>query len=157
MENDITDVLDLVFAEETDYFGKKTVVELAPGGSSIKVTNENKRNYVNALAPHKMTNAIREQIDAFLGGFWDVVSRDLVSFFTDHELELLICGLPEIDVKDLKSNTEYHGLTAATPVVQWFWEGVKELGAQDLAQLVQFITGTSKFPLEGFKALQGVH
>jgi hypothetical protein len=59
LENDITDVLDLVFAEETDYFGKKTVVELAPGGSSIKVTNENKRDYVNALARHKLTNAIR--------------------------------------------------------------------------------------------------
>jgi hypothetical protein len=92
-----------------------------------------------------------------LGGFWDVISRDLLSFVTDRELKLLICGLPEIDVKDLKSNTKNHGLTAATPVVQWFWEGVKELGAQDLDQSVQFITGTSKVPLEGFKALQGVH
>lgn len=29
--------------------------------------------------------------------------------FTDHELELLISGLPEIDVDDLRANTEYTG------------------------------------------------
>lgn len=33
---------------------------------------------------------------------------------------------------------------------------VSELDKQDLAQLLQFVTGTSKVPLEGFKALQGV-
>ena len=49
------------------------------------------------------------------------------------------------------------GYTAASQVVQWFWECVRELDKQDLALLVQFVTGTSKVPLEGFKALQGVH
>lgn len=29
--------------------------------------------------------------------------------FTDHELELLISGLPEIDVDDLRANTDYTG------------------------------------------------
>ena len=37
LENDITDVLDLTFAEETDYFGRKSVVELRAGGKDIKV------------------------------------------------------------------------------------------------------------------------
>lgn len=31
------------------------------------------------------------------------------SMFNDHELELLISGLPEIDVADLRKNTEYTG------------------------------------------------
>ena len=34
--NDITDVLDLTFTEETDYFGKKELVELKPGGQNLK-------------------------------------------------------------------------------------------------------------------------
>ncbi|KAL4856977.1 E3 ubiquitin-protein ligase UPL1 [Chlorella vulgaris] len=157
LENDITDVLDLVFAEETDYFGRKSVVELRPGGKDIKVTNDNKGEYVNAVARHRMTTAIRPQIDAFLKGFWEIVPRKLISLFNDHELELLICGLPEIDVDDLRANTEYTGYTAASPVVQWFWELVREMDKQDLALLVQFVTGTSKVPLDGFKALQGVH
>ena len=37
LENDINDVLDLTFTEEVDYFGAVEMVELKPGGSSIKV------------------------------------------------------------------------------------------------------------------------
>lgn len=80
--------------------------------------------------------------------------QDLISIFNDHELELLISGLPEIDVEDLRNNTEYSGYTAASPVIQWFWEIVRGLDKEDLALLVQFVTGTSRVPLEGFKALQ---
>ena len=74
--------------------------------------------------------------------------------FNDHELELLISGLPEIDVDDLRGNTEYTGYTPAAKQIQWFWQVVAELSKEDLALLVQFVTGTSKVPLEGFKALQ---
>lgn len=157
LENDIEDVLDLVFAEETDFFGQRSMVELKPGGAAIRVTDANKKEYVNLVARHRMTTAIKEQIRAFLEGFWDVVPRELISMFSDHELELLISGLPEIDVDDLRRNTEYSGLSAASPVVRWFWEVVEGLDKQDLALLVQFVTGTSKVPLEGFAALQGVH
>ena len=80
--------------------------------------------------------------------------QDLISIFNDHELELLISGLPEIDVDDLRRNTEYSGYTAASRTVQWFWETVQGLDKEDLALLVQFVTGTSKVPLDGFKALQ---
>jgi E3 ubiquitin-protein ligase HUWE1 len=157
LENDITDVLDLTFAEETDYFGRKSVVELKPGGKDIKVTNDNKREYVNLVARHRMTTAIRGQIEAFLKGFWEIVPRKLISIFNDHELELLISGLPEIDVDDLRAHTDYQGYTAASPVVRYFWEVVREMDKQELAQLVQFVTGTSKVPLGGFATLQGVH
>ena len=80
--------------------------------------------------------------------------QDVINMFNDHELELLISGLPEIDVDDLRANTEYTGYTPAAKQVQWFWELVAALSKEDLALLVQFVTGTSKVPLEGFKALQ---
>ena len=80
--------------------------------------------------------------------------QDLINMFNDHELELLISGLPEIDVDDLRANTEYTGYTPAAKQIQWFWELVSALSKEDLALLVQFVTGTSKVPLEGFKALQ---
>jgi E3 ubiquitin-protein ligase HUWE1 len=156
LENDITDVLDFNFTEETDYFGKKETVELKPGGKDIKLTEENKREYVNLVARHRMTTAIKAQINAFLTGFWDLVPQALISIFNDHELELLISGLPEIDVEDLRNHTEYSGYTAASPQIQWFWEVVRDMDKEDLALLLQFITGTSKVPLEGFKALQGI-
>lgn len=45
---------------------------------------------------------------------------------------------------DLKANTEYTGYTAASSVVQWFWEVVRSFNKEDMARLLQFITGTSK-------------
>lgn len=155
LENDITDVLDLTFTAEVDYFGRKELIELKPGGAHLRVTEENKREYVRLMARHVMTTAIRDQINALLQGFWEMVPRELVGIFNDHELELLISGLPEIDTSDLRANTEYAGYTAAHPVIQWFWAVVEEMDKEDLARLLQFVTGTSKVPLEGFKALQG--
>ena len=64
LDHDITDVLDLTFAEEADFFGRRSVVELAPGGAGVKVTNDNKREYVDLVAAHRMTTAIRPQVRA---------------------------------------------------------------------------------------------
>lgn len=47
-------------------------------------------------------------------------------------------------MEDLKANTEYTGYTAASPVVQWFWDVVRAFNKEDMARLLQFITGTSK-------------
>lgn len=41
-------------------------------------------------------------------GFYDIIPMRLISIFNEQELELLISGLPNIDIDDLKGNTEYH-------------------------------------------------
>jgi len=43
-----------------------------------------------------------------LEGFYEIIPKRLISIFTEQELELLISGLPTIDIDDLKANTEYH-------------------------------------------------
>ncbi|XVE50857.1 hypothetical protein DITRI_Ditri01bG0197700 [Diplodiscus trichospermus] len=163
LENDVSDIPGLTFSmdadEEKHILYEKTEVtdyELKPGGRNIRVTEETKHEYVYLVADHILTNAIRPQIHSFLEGFNELVPRELISIFNDKELELLISGLPEIDLDDLKANTEYTGYTAASPVIQWFWEVVKAFNKEDMARLLQFVTGTSKVPLEGFKALQGI-
>lgn len=55
-----------------------------------------------------LLGAIRKQLAAFLEGFYEIIPKRLISIFTEQELELLISGLPTIDIDDLKSNTEYH-------------------------------------------------
>ena len=120
------------------------------------MTDDNKLEYVNLVAAHKMTNAIKEQIAAFTEGFNDIVPHEIISILNPSELELLISGTPEIDIDDLKNNTEYVGYTTSAPQVRWFWEVVKDLSEEDRARLLMFVTGTSKVPLDGFKALQGI-
>ena len=39
------------------------------------MTEENKREYVNLVARHRMTTAIKPQINSFLEGFWDLVPK----------------------------------------------------------------------------------
>ncbi|CAH2033422.1 unnamed protein product [Thlaspi arvense] len=104
LENDVNDILDLTFSmdadEEKHILYEKTEVtdyELKPGGRNIRVNEETKHEYVDLVAGHILTNAIRPQINAFLEGFNELIPRDLVSIFNDKELELLISGLPEID------------------------------------------------------------
>ncbi|KAK9156355.1 hypothetical protein Sjap_003835 [Stephania japonica] len=163
LENDVNDIPDLTFSmdadEEKHILYEKTEVtdyELKPGGRNIRVTEETKHEYVDLVAEHILTNAIRPQTTSFLEGFNELVQRELISIFNDKELELLISGLPEIDLDDLKANTEYTGYSAASSIVQWFWEVVKAFSKEDMARFLQFVTGTSKVPLEGFKALQGI-
>uniref|UniRef100_A0A5B6ZFI1 HECT-type E3 ubiquitin transferase n=1 Tax=Davidia involucrata TaxID=16924 RepID=A0A5B6ZFI1_DAVIN len=163
LENDISDVLDLTFSIDADeeklILYERTEVtdyELIPGGRNIRVTEENKHEYVDLVAEHRLTTAIRPQINAFLEGFNELITRDLISIFNDKELELLISGLPDIDLDDMRANTEYSGYSAASPVIQWFWEVAQGFSKEDKARLLQFVTGTSKVPLEGFSALQGI-
>lgn len=42
--------------------------------------------------------------------------------FTAEELELMISGLPDIDVEDLKQNTLYNNYTKDSPVIKNFWK-----------------------------------
>ena len=88
--------------------------ELIPGGTNIPVTEENKREYVKLVCQMRLTGAIRQQLNAFLEGFYDIIPKKLVSIFTEQELELLISGLPTIDIDDLKANTEYHKYQATS-------------------------------------------
>ncbi|XP_028066908.1 E3 ubiquitin-protein ligase UPL2-like isoform X3 [Camellia sinensis] len=163
LENDISDILDLTFSIDADeeqlILYERTEVtdyELIRGGRNIRVTEENKHKYVDLVAAHRLNTAIRPQINAFLEGFSELIARDLISIFNDKELELLISGLPDIDLDDMRANTEYSGYSAASPVIQWFWEVVQSFSKEDKARLLQFVTGTSKVPLEGFSALQGI-
>lgn len=150
-------VLDMTMSAEHTEFGTTDVVDLIPNGRNIPVTNANKSEYVRLITDLRLTKAIRRQIDAFLSGFRELIPAADLIMFNEVELELLMAGLPDIDVADLKGNVEYTGYTRSSAQVDWFWTFVSQLGREDLARLVMFVTGTSKIPIEGFAALQGMN
>jgi E3 ubiquitin-protein ligase HUWE1 len=157
LENDITDIITETFAIETDDFGEKQVIDLIPGGRDIPVTQENKEQYVQRVVEYRLVESVREQLDNFLKGFHEIIPRDLISILNEQELELLISGLPEIDVDEWKNNTEYHNYSASSSQIQWFWRAVRSFDKEERAKLLQFVTGTSKVPLNGFKELEGMN
>ena len=155
LNNDITDVLDLTFSMELDDFGRQKVIDLKPDGRNIAVTEPNKIEYVRLVTEQRLVVAINEQIEAFLGGFHEIIPRDLVKIFNEQELELLISGRPDIDIDDWKNNTDYQNYSQSSPQIQWFWRAVRSFSQEERAKLIQFATGTSKVPLGGFAQLQG--
>ncbi|XP_078734422.1 E3 ubiquitin-protein ligase HACE1-like [Lampetra fluviatilis] len=157
LDNDISGLgLELTFLVETDVFGSMAEVELKPGGSGVAVTQENKGEYVQLVTELRMTRAIIPQINAFLAGFHRFIPPALVQLFDEYELELLLSGMPEIDVEDWERNTEYgSGYEPSAPVIQWFWEVVQELSQEERVLLLQFVTGSSRVPHGGFGFLTG--
>jgi len=157
LENDITDIITESFSVDNDKFGAVETIDLIPDGRNKPVTEENKHEYVRLMVEFKLTGSVQEQLDEFLKGFHEIIPAELVAIFNEQELELLISGLPEIDVDDWKSNTEYHNYSGSSPQIQWFWRAVRSFDKEERAKLLQFVTGTSKVPLNGFKELEGMN
>ncbi|KAI5474922.1 E3 ubiquitin-protein ligase NEDD4 [Pseudohyphozyma bogoriensis] len=155
LENDITDVLDNTFSTEDDRFGETVTVELKPGGAEIEVTNDNKKEYVQLITEWRIQKRVEDQFKAFLTGFNELIPQELINVFDERELELLIGGMSEIDVDDWMKHTDYRGYQQGDEVVQWFWKAVKAWPAEKKSRLLQFTTGTSRIPVNGFKDLQG--
>lgn len=101
--------------------------------------------------------------------------------FDERELELIISGISKIDVQDWKTHTRLKHCVPESPQVIWFWlvwliiyflflyyytcmysynikkyfQAVESYTEEMRARLLQFVTGSSRVPLQGFKALQG--
>ena len=79
-------------------------------------------------------------------GFYSLVPEGLLETFDDNELELLVCGMPEVSVTDFKNNTAYPGIRDPIndPIIRWFWTCVDNMSSEDRARLLQFVTGSSQ-------------
>lgn len=155
LDNSIVDVVEETFTAVEDKFGEMITVELKPGGEDIAVTDENKKEYVELMTEWRIVRRVEEQFKAFISGFTELIPQDLINVFDERELELLIGGMSEIDVDDWKRFTDYRGFTEQDEVVQWFWQCVRSWPPERKSRLLQFATGTSRIPVNGFKDLQG--
>ncbi|KAF8469823.1 HECT-domain-containing protein [Russula ochroleuca] len=155
LDNDITDVLEESFSVTEDRFGEHVIVELKAGGADLPVTEANKEEYVDLVVSHRIAGRISEQFRAFMEGLGDVLPLDLLRVFDEHELELLIGGMTEIDMDDWTRFTDYRGYEKTDRVIEWFWACLRSWPTERKARLLQFTTGTSRVPVNGFKDLQG--
>ncbi|XP_071030048.1 E3 ubiquitin-protein ligase NEDD4-like isoform X20 [Oncorhynchus clarkii lewisi] len=155
LENDPTE-LDLRFCIDEDNFGQTYQVDLKPSGGDMVVTNHNKMEYIDLVIQWRFVNRVQKQMNAFLEGFTELTLIDLIKIFDENELELLMCGLGDVDVNDWRQHTVYkNGYCPNHPVIQWFWKAVLLMDAEKRIRLLQFVTGTSRVPMNGFAELYG--
>jgi len=122
------------------------VSELIPGGSSTQVTLKRKQDYLRALLRARLHELDRQCL-AIARGLATQVPRNLLSIFTSKELELMVCGPPEVDIDILKTNTIYgEGITENTPSINLFWQVLEEFSQEDRQKYLRFVWGRSRLP-----------
>ncbi|KHN02276.1 E3 ubiquitin-protein ligase UPL7 [Glycine soja] len=82
--------LDFTVTEES--LGKRYVVELKSGGKDISVTNENKMQYIHAMADYKLNQQILPFSNAFYRGLTDLISPAWLKLFNASEFNQVIKG-----------------------------------------------------------------
>uniref|UniRef100_A0A674MDJ9 HECT-type E3 ubiquitin transferase n=1 Tax=Takifugu rubripes TaxID=31033 RepID=A0A674MDJ9_TAKRU len=156
IENNLEECgVELFFAQDMEILGKVSSHELKEGGENELVTEENKEEYISLLTNWRFTRGVKEQTRAFLDGFNEVVPLEWLRYFDEKELELMLCGMQEIDLADWQKNTIYRHYTKNSKQIHWFWQVVKEMDNEKRIRLLQFVTGTCRLPVGGFSELIG--
>ena len=116
------------------------------------VTEENKLEYLDLLAQQRLCLRIKDQTELFLSGLTQFVPDSLLSLFDESELELLLCGVREYNLEDLKKHhLQVFGTSSRS--VEWFWQALATFSSEQMARLLQFSTGSSQLPPGGFAEL----
>ncbi|TGZ69680.1 hypothetical protein CRM22_003589 [Opisthorchis felineus] len=147
--------LELYFVASYDLLGALHEDELIEGGKNIKVTEANKVEYISLMVDWRFSRGISKQTEAVHKGIHEVLEPQWLQLFDERELELLLSGMPEIDVADWEKNTVYLKYTRSSKQIVWFWKFVQGLDNEKRARLLQFVTGTCHLPLGGFAQLVG--
>nr|XP_023401618.1 NEDD4-like E3 ubiquitin-protein ligase WWP1 isoform X2 [Loxodonta africana] len=155
-DNDIEECgLEMYFSVDMEILGKVTSHDLKLGGSNILVTEENKDEYIGLMMEWRFSRGVQEQTKAFLDGFNEVVPLQWLQYFDEKELEVMLCGMQEVDLADWQRNAVYRHYTRNSKQIIWFWQLVKETDNEVRMRLLQFVTGTCRLPLGGFAELMG--
>lgn len=155
LEHSIEGVIEETFSLEREAFGQSEIVDLVPNGRNIAVTDANKRDYVQLMVKYRLCDNVSKQLQSLMRGLNELIPQELLHLFDEGELELVIGGLNVIDVDDWRTHTVYKNCAASDPICVWFWKVVEEFDSEQRARLLQFVTGTSRVPMSGFKDLRG--
>lgn len=138
--------------------GSTRTVELVPDGRSKVVTKQNVIQYVHWVANQRLNVETAKQTKAFLRGFRDLIPAAWVRLFSAYELQKLISGddsVRGIDVLSLKNAMQYAaGYHPSQPIIQWFWEILDDMTAEEQRKFLKFMTSCSRQPLLGFGSLE---
>uniref|UniRef100_A0A915PUD1 E3 ubiquitin-protein ligase n=1 Tax=Setaria digitata TaxID=48799 RepID=A0A915PUD1_9BILA len=155
-ENNVDECdMELYFVADYELLGEIRTHELKEAGAELKVCEENKEEYIDLLMEWRFNRGIEQQTRAFFNGFNSVFPLEWLQYFDERELELLLCGMQDVDVDDWQRNTVYRHYAPQSKQVVWFWQFVRSLDQEKRSRLLQFVTGTCRVPVGGFSELIG--
>jgi hypothetical protein len=120
---------------------------LVNGGASKVVTFKNRLKFCN-LYDEERLHEFDAQVDAIRRGLSCIVPFRSLQYLTPEELEICVCGDPEVDINFWKKNTKYTGsnFNANHPLANRFWSAMQELSQQQRVAFIKFAWGRSRLP-----------
>eukprot|EP00112_Aurelia_sp_Birch-Aquarium-sp1_P014183 Seg3045.4 transcript_id=Seg3045.4/GoldUCD/mRNA.D3Y31 product="Ubiquitin-protein ligase E3A" protein_id=Seg3045.4/GoldUCD/D3Y31 len=151
---DIEEDMCLDFQVVDQYLDSTEKINLLPGGKDIAVTRKNRQLYAELYVNYLLTAKVERQFTAFAAGFSKVCNGDAINLFRANELELLICGIPEIDFSQLEKVTTYiDGYTEEHILMKHFWLVINDFSYEQKKSLLSFVTGSDRVPLSGLGSI----
>ena len=92
--------------------------------------------YPSLSLSHPCTRIVT-QMDEFISAFREIIPFEVTCLFHAHELEMLMCGVQEINLDDWKANTVLRGLEESAKPVKWFWNIMKKWSNEKRAGILQ--------------------
>ncbi|CAI7621911.1 unnamed protein product [Penicillium pancosmium] len=130
-------------------------IELVPNGGDVSLNIENVDQYIERVIDMTLGSGVRRQVDAFRSGFSLVFPYSSLRAFTPTELVMLF-GQAEEDwsIETLMDSIKAdHGFNMDSKSVRNLLQTMSELDKQQRRDFLQFVTGSPKLPIGGFKSL----
>ncbi len=120
---------------------------LVNGGGSKLVTYKNRLKYCD-LHDEERLHEFDDQVAAIRRGLSCIVPFRSLQYLTAEELEICVCGDPEIDINFWQSHAEYTGagFSKTHPLALRFWDAMREFSQQQRVAFIKFAWGRSRLP-----------
>ncbi|KAF9136537.1 Ubiquitin fusion degradation protein 4 [Mortierella sp. GBA39] len=130
-------------------------IELKAGGTNIPVTIYNVEEYIQLTVDMTVGRGVEAQAAAFRDGFNCVFSiQDLTGFRSEELVRLFGSGDEDWSYETLVDTVKAdHGFRSESRAFKNLLRAMSELDKEERRQFLQFITGSPKLPIGGFKNL----
>ncbi|CAO3564433.1 unnamed protein product [Mortierella alpina] len=130
-------------------------IDLKSGGANIPVTIYNVEEYIDLAVDMTVGRGIQAQTAAFQEGFNRVFSiQDLAGFRAEELVNLFGSGEEDWSYETLMDSIKAdHGFRSDSPAFINLLQVMSEFSVEERRQFLQFITGSPKLPIGGFKNL----
>ena len=127
-------------------------VSLHPAKDEEFVTFATLPRYCDELEQYWL-NSMCVQADAVRRGIMTQLPPEMVNLIKWSDLETMVCGRANIDIKLLRSATDSNRFSEGENVVKWFWEVLEEFNQEDRKAFLRFVWARNRLPLDlkGFK------
>ncbi|EJD07256.1 uncharacterized protein FOMMEDRAFT_71851 [Fomitiporia mediterranea MF3/22] len=130
-------------------------IELRPGGKEMAVTSDNVKEYIQGVIDATIGSGAELQAKAFREGFSKVFPVTDLQAFTADELGVLFGSAVEDWSVDtlMESMKADHGFNMESPAIRDLVSIMSEYDEISRRRFLQFITGSPKLPIGGFRGL----